>query len=252
MPTDKTTRRQFLSDVGCGVLVASVGATMATELGLSKSLAAEPGNSLTFGAMESLVALMQETPVSKLLPLLTEKLNSGTELRTLVAAAALANARTFGGEDYVGFHTLMAIAPAWHMSRELPSSQQALPVFKVIYRNTNRIQEFGGRTNEVLHPVAATATQANLREAIHAKDVNKAEGAFSKKFTESEAAAFNALLEAVGETTEVHRTVLPYRAWDLLDIIGHDHAHTLLRQSVRYCVKAENWGRNKEYDEPRT
>ena len=81
---------------------------------------------------------------------------------------------------------------------------------------------------------------------------NKAEGAFSKKFTESEAAAFNALLEAVGETTEVHRTVLPYRAWDLLDIIGHDHAHTLLRQSVRYCVKAENWGRNKEYDEPRT
>ncbi|HEV8378489.1 MAG TPA: twin-arginine translocation signal domain-containing protein, partial [Tepidisphaeraceae bacterium] len=156
MPTTKTTRRQFLSDVGCGVLVGAVGATMATELGLSKALGAEPSaQSLSFGALESLVTLMQETPANKLLPALTEKLNGGTELRTLVAAAALANARTFGGEDYVGFHTLMAIAPAWHMSRELPSQQQALPVFKVLYRNTNRIQEHGGRKSEVLHPVQA-------------------------------------------------------------------------------------------------
>src|SRR4051794_15615321 len=100
MPTTQTTRRRFLSDVGCGVLVGAVGATMAGELGLSKVMAGEPEKSLTFGALESLVALMQETPVNKLLTTLTEKLNTGTELRTLVAAAALANARTFGGEDY--------------------------------------------------------------------------------------------------------------------------------------------------------
>jgi len=253
MPTTQTTRRQFLSDVGCGVLVASVGATLASDLGLSKALGAEATpQSLSFGPLESLVALMQETPISKLLPVLTEKLNSGTELRTLVAAAALANARTFGGEDYVGFHTLMAIAPAWHMSRELPSQQQALPVFKVLYRNTNRIQEHGGRKNEVLHPVAATQGGDNLRDAIHAKDANKAEQSFAALMSQSADAGFNALLEAVGETTEVHRTVLPYRAWDLLDIIGHDHAHTLLRQSVRYCVKAESWGRYPDYDAPRT
>jgi hypothetical protein len=29
-------------------------------------------------------------------------------LPDVVAAAAFANARTFGGEDYVGFHTLMS------------------------------------------------------------------------------------------------------------------------------------------------
>ena len=38
----------------------------------------------------------------------------------------------------------------------------------------------------------------------------------------------------------MHRTVLPYRCWDLMGIIGRDQAHTLLRQSVRYCSKAEN------------
>ena len=38
---------------------------------------------------------------------------------------------------------------------------------------------------------------------------------------------------------DVHRVVMPYRAWDLMGIIGRDQAHTLLRQSVRYCVRAE-------------
>src|SRR5919205_724363 len=68
-------------------------------------------------------------------------------------AAALANARTFGGEDYVGCHTMMALAPSFHMARELPEDRRPLPVLKVLYRNTNRIQEHGGRASEVLHRV---------------------------------------------------------------------------------------------------
>src|SRR5439155_23981489 len=52
--------------------------------------------------------------------------------------------------------------------------------------------------------------------------------------------------------TEVHRVVLPYRAWDLLDLIGKEHAHTLLRQSVRYCVKSESGSRSASRDQPRT
>jgi hypothetical protein len=46
--------------------------------------------------------------------------------------------------------------------------------------------------------------------------------------------------------------VLPYRAWDLLGLIGMEQAHTLLRQSVRYCVKAESWPRNATWEEPRS
>ena len=117
------TRREFLADVGRGMIVASIGGAIASELGLAPAFALDApdaSKALDFGELEPLVALMQETPVNRLLPTLTGKLKSGADLRRLVAAAALANARTFGGEDYVGFHTLMALYPAFQMARELP------------------------------------------------------------------------------------------------------------------------------------
>ena len=243
------TRRDFLAEVGRGMLVATVGFEVATDLNLasvSASAGAEAeGGVLAFGSLEPLVALMQETPVNHLLPALTAKLRSGTELRQLVAAAALANARTFGGEDYVGFHTMMALAPAYHMALELPKESQALPVFKVLYRNTNRIQEHGGRKDEVLHPVAPGSISSSrpggeaLRDAVRRKDVAEAERTFARLAQGRPEDAFNDLLCAVQDGTEVHRVVMPYRAWDMLGLIGMDHAHTLLRQSVRYCVKSE-------------
>ena len=124
----KGTRREFLGDVGRGMLVAGVGFGTAVDLGLT-SAHAEGGEDtrLRFGEIDSLVGMMQETPITKLIPVLLEKLGSGTELKQLVAAAALANARTFGGEDYIGFHTLMALAPAYRMASELPVDRQALP-----------------------------------------------------------------------------------------------------------------------------
>src|SRR5437762_8987000 len=173
------TRREFLADVGRGMLVASVGYEVASGLGLSSVLAEETAERLTFGSLEPLVRLMQDTPVKRLLPALVEQLHSGIDLRRLLAAAALANARTFGGEDYVGFHTMMALAPAFHMAQELPKESQPLPVFKVLYRNTNRIQEKGGRNEEVLHSVTpGTLSQARpggelLRETVRSKNVNE-------------------------------------------------------------------------------
>ncbi len=251
-------RREFFADVGRGMLVASVGYHMASELGLATESTTEGPESLAFGSLEPLVCLMQETPVNQLMPTLVNRLKSGTPLNQLVAAAALANARTFGGEDYVGFHTLMALAPAYHMSRELPKERQALPVLKVLYRNTNRIQENGGRKNEVLHPVKPAALPEGraggevLREAVRRKDLAGAERTFAALAQRSPEEAFNDLLIEVQDNTDVHRVVLPYRAWDLLDLVGREQAHTLLRQSVRFCVKAENYSRPASFDEPRT
>jgi hypothetical protein len=241
------TRREFLTEVGRGMLVATVGFEVANDLGLASALAEEAPESLTFGSLEPLVCLMQETPVNRLVPVLMGQLQSGTDLQQLTAAAAFANARTFGGEDYVGFHTMMALAPALQMSRELPMELQPLPVVKVLYRNTNRIQERGGRKEEVLHPVKATDAPPGLlggeqlREAVRKQDVNAAEQTFAGLAQRSPEEAFNDLLMEVQDNTEVHRVVLPYRAWDLLGLIGMEQAHTLLRQSVRYCVKAESW-----------
>ena len=116
------TRREFLADVGRGMLIATVGGGLASELSLAPAFAADAPDALDFGPLETLVRVMQETPANKLMPVLVGQLKSGTDLRRLVAAAALANARTFGGEDYVGFHTMMALAPALHMARERPEA----------------------------------------------------------------------------------------------------------------------------------
>jgi hypothetical protein len=239
------------------MLVATVGYNAANELGLATAFAADAPDTLDFGSLEPLVRFMQETSTDKLLPALAAKLKSGTDLRRLIAAGALANARTFGGEDYVGFHTMMALAPSLHMARELPESMQALPVFKVLYRNTNRIQEKGGRKEEVLHAVKPAplaegrAGPESVRDAVHRQATDEAERLFATLAQAGPGDALNDLLYTVQDHTEVHRVVLPYRAWDLLDLIGQEHAQTLLRQSIRYCVKAESW-HNATYDEPRT
>jgi hypothetical protein len=238
-------RREFLTDVGRRTLVAGLGASLVTDLGLAPARAEEPDR-LTFGPLDPLVGLMQDTPPDKLQPLLVRRLRDGAELRELVGAAALANARTFGGEDYTGYHTLMALAPAFRMAGEMPSDQQALPVLKVIYRNANRIQERGVQAGEVLHAVAPAKNsdgQINgegLRAAVRKQDMAAAESTFASLAKGPPADAFAALLVAVEDALDVHRVVLPYRAWCLLDSVGPEHAHTLLRQSVRYCVKEES------------
>lgn len=246
----QNSRREFLSQVGQGMFVASVGSSLAVDLGLCPQLLAEEGpGRLNFGKLEPLVSLMQETPPAKLQPMLIEKLRAGMELNQMVAAAALANARTFGGEDYVGFHTMMALHPAYMMAKELPREKQPLPVLKVLYRNSNRIQETGGSSHEVLKPVkpANEAPKQAGGEALRAiargndaQRMAKADALFAALTEGSADAAYNELLTLVEDGAEVHRVVLAYRAWDMLQLVGKEHAQTMLRQSVHYCVKNEN------------
>lgn len=239
-------RREFLADVGRGMLVASVGSALAQDLGLAPAALADASSArLTFGPMEPLVALMQETPADQLLPIAVERLRGGTELRSLVAAAALANARAFGGQDYDGYHSLMALAPAYQMSSELPESQRALPVLKVLYRNTNNIQRKGAGTHDAIHPLEAAPLPEGksgveaLREATHKRDMEGAERAFAALASGPLDVAYNDLQQVVQEFPDVHRVVLSWRAWALLDLTGKEYAHTLLRQSVRFCVDEE-------------
>jgi hypothetical protein len=241
----RASRRQFLAKVGQGMFVATVGYHAALDMGLARGAEEPPADKLGFGQLESLVDLMQSTEADKLLPLLVAKIQGGESLRALVAAGALANARAFGGEDYIGFHTLMALAPAYAMSQRLPRDRAPLPVLKVLYRNAKRLQEKGAADHDTLHAVAGSVgggnTNDQLRAAIHDRDRRTAERLLVGLTEQSPTDAFDALIPIVGENPEVHRVVLAHRAWDMLDLVGAEHAGTMLRQSVRYCIDNEQY-----------
>jgi hypothetical protein len=62
--------------------------------------------------------------------------------------------------------------------------------------------------------------------------------------------AYNDLQPIVHDDAEVHQVVLAHRAWALLDFVGAEHAHTMLRESVRFCVNHERSRRARGRPEP--
>lgn len=255
MKTNLLERRKFLGRVGEGMLVATVGSALAEELGCSVAHAAEAAapKTLDFGKLEPLVAAMQETPLANFQQMLVGKLSSGkADLAGLIQAGALANARSFGGEDYIGFHTLMALKPAYVMAQQLPEKRRALAVLKVLYRNTAQIHATGGRAKEKLKPVdveglsQTDATAEALRQAVRDQDWQRAEKIFALIADNGPERAWDDLLQTVEDGADVHRIVLAHRSWDTLDLVGMEHAETMLRQSLRYCLKQEKWGRKAQ------
>jgi hypothetical protein len=257
------TRRELFADVGRGMIAASVGTALASDLGFGSAWAAEDSGRLTFGDLDPLVNFLQETPPDKLIPKAVEKIKVGTELKQLVAAAALTNARAFGGEDYVGFHTLMALAPAFLMAeQETDAHKKPLAVLKVLHRNATRLKEFGN-TKETLKVVEAGKLTSDrpggeqLRDDVRtaptdaAKALASAEATFAAICKNGKPAdALNQLLIEVDDATEVHRVVLVSRAWDLTRFVGAERAHTLLRQSVHYCVNVEKYPNQVKFNAP--
>ena len=82
-----------------------------------------------------------------------------------------------------------------------------------------------------------SATAASLHDAIVAKDTNHAEQILAALVARIVRSALDALIPAIEDAPEVHRTVLPYRAWDMQEIVGTEHALTLLRQSLQILFR---------------
>lgn len=245
-------RRQFLVDVGRGMLISSVGMTTAAELGLAKAVGSAPNSRLTFGSLEPLVSLLQETAPEDLLPKLVGELRKGVKLKSLVSAGALANVRAFAGQDYIGYHTFMALFPALKMSEQLPIEQQALPVLKVLYRNSRQIQDKQRHHEDALHPVAkSNAVQQqdgkSLQGTVREVNWGQAESQFAALCDGPANEAFNQLQYVVQDEVDVHRVVLSWRSFAMLDVAGTEFAHSLLRQSVLYCLDAEQRMHNQKY-----
>ena len=237
-------RREFLGDIGKTAGYAAVGFALANRLGFAESLFRIERERLRFGALDPLVDMMQETPADALLPLVVEKLRSGTSLSDIVAAGALANARAYGGTNYNGYHTLMAMMPSFEMSAQMPAPYAALPVLKVLHRNARFFQDTGRAKEDALEPIDGTtgdasgsATEsASLAESIRARDLARAEHSLAALEPRSHARAYDDIQTVVRDDVNVHRVVLAWRAYDLLRLTGQDRATTMLRQSVRFCI----------------
>jgi hypothetical protein len=241
-----TNRREFLDRVGRGMLVAGLGAGLAKDFGVSTAFADQGPDALSFGEFDALVDLLQSTPIDRLQPILVQKLKSGeTDLRKLIAAAALANAETFGGQDYVGFHTAMAMLPALHMTELLPAARRPLPVLKVLYRNSQQIQDLGGASKKTLLAMhlAEHSPEGDIgleiRDAARKANMQRAEDLFASLSQASLEQAFDALQPAVQDDVNVHRYVFAHRTYGLAQLLGSEFAYTLLRQCVRFCVDHE-------------
>lgn len=238
------TRRAFLSDVGRGMLAAGLGTSLAHDLGFSTAFAARGSDSIPLGEYASLVELMRNTPAEKLQPLLAQKIQNGdVELKKLIGAGALANAVTFGGCDYVGFHTAMAMLPALEMSRQLTSGREPLPVLKVLYRNAQQIQSVGGASHTELSAIhAAEHAEGDLgqqiRDACRKPDMKLGE-ALLTQVGDSPLETFNALQPAIQDDMNVHRFVFAHRTYGLVGLLGKEYSYSLLRQCVRLCADHE-------------
>src|SRR5258708_35169789 len=96
------------------------------------------------------------------------------------------------------------------MAYELARALRPLPVLKVLYRNANRIQEFGGRKSEVLHPVTADPIPAGvvageyLREVARKGDIEAADRTFAALANRPVGEAFNPLQFGVEGEVDLH------------------------------------------------
>ena len=126
---------------------------------------------------------------------------------------------------------------------------------KVLYRNTNHIQQMGGPSHEALHALESTPPSPGesgaeaLRAATRRHDLAGAEQTFAALTQPGRSTSRTTTFQyVVQDNINVHRVVLAWRSWALLDFTGKEHAHTLLRQSIRFCVDEENNARKNGSD----
>jgi hypothetical protein len=236
-------RRTFLGNLAGSLLTVGVGASLGGHAAMALGRDPKAFDALKFGDLEELAGLLQVMGPSQMLETMSALIREGESLDRITAAATLANARHFGGHDYTGYHCLMALMPAWQMSKRLPGKEAALPILKVLHRQSTQMRVVGPRNNEALkselpRPGRMERPEAvqQLRAAYLAMDVDAAEAAFAVLVQGDPREAMNDLQVILHENLDVHRIVLTWRSWESTRLTGTEHARTLMRQSIRWCI----------------
>jgi hypothetical protein len=232
-------RREFLHQVSGGMLAVLVGPSLAAELGLA-SEDNKDGKPGTPARLDRLAGIIQQTPTKDLLTALDKQMRDGTSLKELIAAGALANVRAFGGQDYNGYHSFMALCPSYAMAMALPEKERPLPILKVLYRTSTHIHGARCTHEDRLAGVEPaklddrTPLAIQMRDAARARKLAQAEQIFVS-LSGTPQQTYDDLQLLIQDDLNVHRVVLAWRAWEVLDFIGKDHARDMLRQTVRFC-----------------
>ena len=239
-----TTRRQLLASAGTTALIASLGNELFALPSFSR-FTSSVDDELHLGRLEPLAQLLQEVKPAELLPQLVGLLRSGTSLEHLVSAGALANARSLGGRDYDGYHAFMAMWPALAISRELPIADRPLPVLKTLKRSALRMQSAGAAQLKTVRSHAG-----DPRTAIHRGDLQAAERALAASGEEGPQDVWRALQPVITDDFEVHLVVLAWRAKEISDLAGPEHAVTCMRQILHFADARESRRRRERKPEP--
>src|SRR5205814_8900754 len=81
-----------------------------------------------------------------------------------------------------------------------------------------------------------------MREATRARKLAQAEQIFTSLPGTPEQ-TYDDVQMMIQDDLNGHRVVLAWRAWEVLDFIGKDHAKDMLRQTVRFCSDPRHSGR---------
>ena len=126
------------------------------------------------------------------------------------------------------------------MACELPEAQRALPVLKVLYRNTNHIQQMGGPEPRGAPSCRAGRHRGRRGGSPAPGDAPAGHGGGRAGLRgDRSRAARPGLQRPPARRPGLYRRPsrrARLRSWALLDFTGKEYAHTLLRQSVRFCV----------------
>jgi hypothetical protein len=118
--------------------------------------------------------------------------------------------------------------------------QRPLPILKVLYRTSTHIHGARCTHEDRLADVGPTKIDdktpaaIQMRDAARARKLAQAEQIFVSLPGTPEQ-TYDDVQLLIQDDLNVHRVVLAWRAWEVLDFIGKDHARDMLRQTVRFC-----------------
>jgi len=157
---------------------------------------------------------LQDTPIERLLPVPRARLKSGTTLRELVSAGALANVRTFGGEIR-RFHTMMRWFHPTIWPPSFPASTGAAGAQSALSKRKSHLRAWRTQV-EVLHTLAAEAARSTplRRRAPRGHSPRRhaaAERILALPARNRPKMPFNQVVTAIEDGYEVHRVVMRTR-----------------------------------------